>query len=88
MLSWSWLEIELSPSQFVQVQSACGTEIDDSQQEFPVLGAYQHTRIQHVPGLESTAWIGINDQDQEGDFLWFYGTLDDYTNWNVGEPND
>ena len=36
----------------------------------------------------STAWIGINDRDTEGTFVWEDGSKVTYTSWNSGEPND
>lgn len=45
-----------------------------------------------VKGLiTALAWIGINDCCHEGNFGWFYGTLNDYSdysNWASGEPNN
>ena len=32
-------------------------------------------------------WIGLNDVDQEGSFVWSDGSSVDYTNWAPGEPN-
>jgi len=32
-------------------------------------------------------WFGINDQLEEGDFIWSDGTAVDYTNWKSGEPD-
>ena len=36
----------------------------------------------------SNCWIGINDRDNEGTFIWADGTVSTYTRWNSGEPND
>ncbi|XP_070560954.1 C-type lectin domain family 19 member A-like [Ptychodera flava] len=33
-------------------------------------------------------WIGLNDRDFEGNFVWIDGTPVTYTNWHDGEPND
>jgi len=33
-------------------------------------------------------WIGYNDRDVEGDFVWEDGTPVDYENWHAGEPNN
>ena len=33
-------------------------------------------------------WIGINDQQQEGNFQWANGESVTYTNWAPGEPNN
>jgi len=33
-------------------------------------------------------WIGYNDKDDEGTFVWANGSDATYTNWNQGEPNN
>merc|ERR1712013_281528 len=33
------------------------------------------------------AWIGINDEKVEGEFVWVSGVQNFYTNWYAGEPN-
>ena len=37
--------------------------------------------------LADYAWIGYNDEAQEGNFTWVSGSSD-YTNWRSGEPNN
>jgi hypothetical protein len=39
-----------------------------------------------VPG--GSVYIGLNDIDTEGDFVWASGEPVAYTNWNAGEPNN
>lgn len=39
-------------------------------------------------GLPREYWIGLSDQDDEGDFDWVDGSSVDYLNWGGGEPND
>ena len=35
------------------------------------------------------AWVGLNDQNTEGTFVWNDGTCYDYNiTWSTGEPND
>ncbi|PTQ88146.1 C-type lectin domain-containing protein [Agitococcus lubricus] len=41
-----------------------------------------------VPNGNKSAWIGLNDKDQEGDFKWDTEEELNYTNWNSGEPNN
>ncbi|CAG0896495.1 unnamed protein product [Cyprideis torosa] len=38
--------------------------------------------------LSDTAWIGFNDIDIEGTFVWSDGSQSEYTNWGSGEPNN
>lgn len=33
-------------------------------------------------------WIGVNDREKEGEFVWVSGEKSAYTNWNAGEPNN
>lgn len=33
-------------------------------------------------------WIGFSDAASEGNFIWYDGAPVNYTNWNVGEPNN
>ena len=33
-------------------------------------------------------WIGYNDRDNEGTFVWADGSTSTYTRWSPGEPND
>ncbi len=33
-------------------------------------------------------WLGLHDNDVEGDFVWENGEDVEYTNWHAGEPND
>ncbi|GMU80434.1 MAG: hypothetical protein AMXMBFR47_03050 [Planctomycetota bacterium] len=39
-------------------------------------------------GRARTAWIGFNDELNEGVFEWTSGDPVTYSNWNEGEPND
>lgn len=33
-------------------------------------------------------WIGLNDEEQEGNFIWVNGEAINYLNWAEGEPNN
>lgn len=39
-------------------------------------------------GVQRNLWIGLNDTDQEGTFVWTSGEAVTYTNWADGEPNN
>ena len=36
---------------------------------------------------DGDCWIGLNDAEAEGTFVWMDGTPKDYEHWNAGEPN-
>ena len=36
----------------------------------------------------SGSWIGLNDIAKEGRYVWSDGSVNNYTNWNTGEPNN
>ena len=36
----------------------------------------------------SLRWIGLNDGDREGTFVWVNAEPFTFTNWNGGEPNN
>jgi hypothetical protein len=38
-------------------------------------------------GMDET-WIGLNDRDTGGEFVWHDGTALAYENWNPGQPNN
>ncbi|XP_070560953.1 C-type lectin domain family 19 member A-like [Ptychodera flava] len=38
--------------------------------------------------LNNIFWIGLSDEENEGDFRWIDGTELVYSNWNPGEPDD
>jgi hypothetical protein len=39
-------------------------------------------------GIYRSLWIGLNDTEEEGRFVWSSGELADYRNWQVGAPNN
>ncbi|XP_067249299.1 ladderlectin-like [Chanodichthys erythropterus] len=41
-----------------------------------------------LPTASSRGWIGAHDGEQEGQWLWTNGTVNDFTNWCAGEPNN
>ena len=46
--------------------------------------------IVNDPNLESDVellWIGLNDVDNEGAFVWADGNPMTWSNWDVGQPN-
>lgn len=38
--------------------------------------------------LSGSAWLGLNDRDAEGEFVWENGSASGYRNWAGAEPND
>ncbi|XP_067248798.1 ladderlectin-like [Chanodichthys erythropterus] len=40
-----------------------------------------------LPSSSSRGWIGAHDGEQEGQWMWTDGTVNDFTNWCAGEPN-
>ena len=38
--------------------------------------------------ISANAWIGLNDQASEGNFVWADADAATYRNWNASEPND
>jgi len=38
--------------------------------------------------ISENAWIGLSDQEAEGNFVWVTGEAVSYTNWASGQPND
>lgn len=41
-----------------------------------------------IKGKNIEFWIGLNDKEQEGKYLWIDGTEASYTNWASGQPNN
>jgi len=42
-----------------------------------------------VSGLPvQRVWMGLNDLEKEGAFVWFDGTNSTYRNWLKGQPNN
>jgi len=37
---------------------------------------------------ETTVWLGLNDEDREGTWVWSNGDEMSYSHWSVGEPNN
>ena len=35
-----------------------------------------------------TGWIGLNDRDEEGKWVWVDGSVFNYTNWGSNQPNN
>src|SRR5690554_3861010 len=94
------IEIETCVSEcsmyFLNTQSMSGSEAQDyaeslganlvsiqSQAENDCLLAGLNTL-----GQTGTIWIGLNDEDVEGTFVWYDQSPVTYTNWAPGEPNN
>ena len=44
--------------------------------------------ISQTFGTEETFWIGLNDSDNEGEFVWSSGEDVTYTNWRANQPDN
>jgi len=44
--------------------------------------------IENIESRDENGWIGLTDQENEGNFEWVTGEDITYTNWCSGEPND
>jgi hypothetical protein len=44
--------------------------------------------VERAPPGPTSWWIGLNDLEVEGTFVWPDGSPATYTNWNDGEPNN
>ena len=44
--------------------------------------------LNSVVGFTERFWIGLSDEQVEGEFVWDSGEVFDYSYWNSGEPND
>jgi hypothetical protein len=49
---------------------------------------FVQTQVLGFDGLDRRGWIGFNDVQSEGTFVWASGEAATYTNWNPGEPNN
>lgn len=47
-----------------------------------------HSTFGNFAGVDRRLWIGFNDRDLEGQWVWSDGSEPGYTNWNPGEPNN
>ncbi len=57
---------------------------------FDLTSINDSTENTFIDGFQTadSAWIGANDIDNEGTFVWVNGEPFSYTNWRAGEPND
>ena len=46
------------------------------------------TQFGNVSGVSNDFWLGYNDRQSEGNFVWSNGEVTNYENWNTGEPNN
>ena len=72
MLSYSWKMVHLASVH--------------SQEEDDFIGEY----VRKASGLPKTPgyWIGYNDIEREGQFVWSDGSVSFYNNWWTNEPNN
>ena len=52
--------------------------------------AEENTFLTSMPGLlqNQKYWIGLNDIEKEGDFVWTDGSNVSFTAWQSGQPNN
>ena len=48
----------------------------------------ENTSINNSAPPEQKIWIGYNDKQNEGSWVWSDGSAAGYNNWQGGEPND
>eukprot|EP00117_Sycon_ciliatum_P008894 scpid15029/ scgid11407/ Macrophage mannose receptor 1; C-type lectin domain family 13 member D; C-type lectin domain family 13 member D-like; Macrophage mannose receptor 1-like protein 1 len=68
------------------------TACTSSGKGFDLVSIHDHYEAAHVLQMvsKSTAyyfWTGLNDQSQEGGYVWSDGTPTDYVYWSNGQPN-
>jgi len=49
--------------------------------------ADEYAWLQETFGAKQSFWTGLNDAEQEGEFVWASGEAVTYTNWAPGQPN-
>lgn len=49
--------------------------------------AFVLNNVLFAPTINATGWIGLNDVETEGTFVWASGDPATYRNWNTGEPS-
>ncbi len=50
--------------------------------------AFVRTQVLGFDGQDRRGWLGFNDVQSEGNFVWSSGEALGYTNWSLGEPNN
>lgn len=53
-----------------------------------ISSAVENSWLRFVGGIGNDFWLGINDIDAEGTFVWSSGQNPGFTNWADGEPNN
>ncbi len=62
--------------------------VDDSVEDSWLQTTSESTLAHISRGTGGTWWIGFNDIDSEGNFVWVDGSTSTYTGWASGEPNN
>ncbi|XP_043214027.1 lectin BRA-3-like [Amphibalanus amphitrite] len=88
-----WVEFEdfcywrsTYPSTWAGAVAACQT-LGESSQLASIHSLVENSFIMQTYNYAET-WIGLNDIDTEGQFVWSDGTDVDFTNWRPGQPDN
>ncbi|XP_030741533.1 low affinity immunoglobulin epsilon Fc receptor [Echinops telfairi] len=72
------------PRKWIQAKHACS----DLQGRLVSIHSSQEQDFLSRHASKKGSWIGLQDLDREGEFVWPDGSPVDYSNWRPGEPND
>lgn len=87
------VNIDRAGKNWMQAQEACqdlggSLATVDSDEKHLFIESLQPAACTVDDDLQCYYWIGYNDRDIEGKWVWADGSSSKFTKWNVGEPND